>query len=414
METTEPALNRLELEEAWRSSLADREAVVQAMAARMRKVLEDSGLRPGVKARVKSFPSYFKKRIRLYQQARASGRSPIPLTDLLGVRFVCPFIGDLAKVEEELGRAFRVVEVERKGAERSFREFGYESIHLLVEIPKDLREDAPSLEAEVVEVQIRTILQEAWAEVEHELVYKAEFTPFDEPMRRKLAALNANLTLSDIIFQEIRDYQHQLSDELARRRGAFYRKIEQAIDLPFFSDIAPPAPVAPKADLDYLREYASSDDMLLAALAAHNRGDYLRAIDLYSRILAHDTRQEARAVILKHRAMAYFSESRYDESLEDFSKALELDPRCYKSAYYRGVIHSIRARYAEAIVDFDRALDIHPYHFYSLMRRAQAFFHLADYPRALADCDAAQSINPDDDHSRRLGDLLRSRLADHS
>ena len=104
-----------------------------------------------------------------------------------------------------------MLDVERKGSERSFREFGYESIHLLVELPEDLREEARGFDRPAFEVQLRTILQEAWAEVEHELVYKAEFTPFDEPMKRKLAALNANLSLSDIIFQEILDYQRRLN-----------------------------------------------------------------------------------------------------------------------------------------------------------------------------------------------------------
>jgi putative GTP pyrophosphokinase len=70
-------------------------------------------------------------------------------------------------------------------------------------LPDDLANGLSFLDPPVCEVQVRTILQDAWAEVEHELVYKAEFTPFDEPMKRKLAALNANLTLSDMLFQEI-------------------------------------------------------------------------------------------------------------------------------------------------------------------------------------------------------------------
>ena len=99
-----------------------------------------------------------------------------------------------------------------------------------------MKDEELRLESTAFEVQLRTILQEAWAEVEHELVYKAEFTPFDEPMKRKLAALNANLSLSDIIFQEILDYQRRLTSELERRRSAFYGKIEDVMDRPLELD----------------------------------------------------------------------------------------------------------------------------------------------------------------------------------
>jgi putative GTP pyrophosphokinase len=38
-------------------------------------------------------------------------------------------------------------------------------------------------------VQLRTILQDAWAEVEHELIYKSDIKLPNASIRRKLAAL---------------------------------------------------------------------------------------------------------------------------------------------------------------------------------------------------------------------------------
>jgi putative GTP pyrophosphokinase len=163
---------------------------------------------PTVKSRTKDFASFYKKYLRLLNQTSRDGKPPV-ITDLIGIRIICPFIEDLALVEEALKRKFEVLEVERKGSEHSFKEFGYQSTHLLITIPAGLIETQGMQDCGVAEVQIRTILQDAWAEVEHELVYKAEFTPFDDPMKRKLAAVNASLFLADIIFQEIRDYQRQ-------------------------------------------------------------------------------------------------------------------------------------------------------------------------------------------------------------
>ncbi len=394
----------------------------------MRDKLEDEGLRPSIKGRIKSFDSYYKKYIRLLKQARLSGRPPLAINDLIGLRIVCPFLGDLAVVERAIGKSFTVLETERKGAERSFREFGYESIHLLIALPEELGAARSGLDVHSCEIQLRTILQEAWAEVEHELVYKAEFTPFDEPMKRKLAALNANLSLSDIIFQEIREYQRRLSDELARRRSVFYAKVEESIDTPFHEGSAsrrafavaggapPPADYPGTArGLEEERDLpdrpeASLDDLLLEALYAHNRGDYGRAIAIYGRILETHPPKEAATVVAKHRGMAFFSESRYAEAIRDFTMTLEYDPNCYKAAYFRGVAHSVLGQYGAALEDFDTSLRINPFQFFATYRRAQAYWHLGDYPKVVADCEAALRIEPGQAQAEELKSMALGRL----
>lgn len=383
------------------------------MDGRLREALEKDGLQPIVKGRVKGFDSWYAKRIRLLRNARAAGKAPIPITDLVALRIVCPFLGDLALAEDSLCSSFRVLEVERKGSERSFREFGYESIHLLVELPEELRADARGFDGPVVEVQLRTILQEAWAEVEHELVYKAEFTPFDEPMKRKLAALNANLSLSDIIFQEILDYQRKLTSQLEKRRSSFYGKIEDSMDRPLEAAASPAREERriERRELGSSRAQATSmDDLLLAALSAHNREDYEAAARIYSEILAQKPGRDIAAVIYKHRGMAYFSRSLYKEAIADFGSSLELAPGDHKAAYYRGVVKSVLQDFVGAIGDFDLALDIHPYHFFSFYRRAMAYWHLGDYAQALSDAESALRLEPGNAQAERLRELALAKM----
>jgi len=412
MENTEPISSRASLERAYKSNKKILESVLAEMVSRMQGTLDAAGLFPAYKNRIKTFQSYFAKKIKFMRDAASNGTDPLPITDLLAVRIICPFIGDLDRVEKALAGRFTVREVERKGAERSFKEFGYESTHLLLEIPADLLKGTSFIDPPVCEVQIRTILQDAWAEVEHELVYKAEFTPFDDPMKRKLAALNANLTLSDMLFQEIRDYQHQLTNELAKRRVAFFKKIEDAIDKDLYANFKEiPAAGGEEAKTPaWLGPWKSLDDLLLEALNAHNRADYVRAIDIYSHILAMNPKPEIRALIFKHRGMAFFAESRYDEAREDFSATMDIDPKCYKAAYYRGVAHSVKQNYSAAIDDFNTALAIHPYHFYSTYRRAQAYYHIEDYPKALADCDSALELEPENESLKKLKGMVLKKL----
>jgi len=412
MDAIETVTSRSVLEKAYKANYASVERMLAAMLSGIQGTIEAAGLSPAYKRRIKSFQSYFSKRIKLMRDAVKNGIEPLHITDLIAVRIICPFIGDLQRVEDALSTRFSIKEVERKGSERSFKEFGYESTHLLLEIPEDILCNNDYLDPPVCEVQIRTILQDAWAEVEHELVYKAEFTPFDDPMRRKLAALNANLTLSDMLFQEIRDYQHQLTNELAKRRVAFFRKIEDAIDKDLytsFKENSRSTVDSPKQP-SWLGPWKSLDDLLLEALNAHNRSDHVRAIDIYSHILAMDPKPEIRALIHKHRGMAYFSESRYDEALEDFTATLELDATSYKAAYYRGVVHSVKQNYSAAIDDFNKALEIQPYHFYSTYRRAQAYYHFEDYPMALADCNTALELEPEHESLKKLKNMVLRKL----
>lgn len=395
------------------------EKALSELLSRVGKTLRKAGLRLTLKGRVKDFDSLYEKKLRLLRKAHHEGGPPLPVNDVIALRAVCPFLGDLQIAERALCESFEVVEIERKGAERSFREFGYESIHVLAAIPEALMPLCEGLERPIFEIQLRTILQEAWAEVEHELVYKAEFTPFDEPMKRKLAALNANLTLSDIIFQEILEYQKKLNGQLSRRRSAFHEKIEDVADAPGISPeitLADGAPDASPQSSGPAAACVTDDDgdmdrLLLQALEAHNAGDFCRAVALYTRIIAKRPGKEAAAVLYKHRGMAHFAQSRYREALEDFSSCLELDPECYKAAYYRGVVKAVLQDHQGAVQDYGAALRIHPYHFFSRYRRAVAWWRLGDAAQALSDCESALHLQPENATVRALRDRIRATMS---
>jgi putative GTP pyrophosphokinase len=362
---------------------------------------------PTVKGRAKDFNSFFKKYIRLLKNNHQDSGLPL-ITDLIGIRIVCPFIEDLAGVEALIKKTFEVIEVERKGSQYSFKEFGYESTHLLIKIPQEIMEKRGKADCAVAEIQIRTILQNAWAEVEHELVYKAEFTPFDDPMKRKLAAVNASLSLADIIFQEIRGYQRQLNGELEKRRGTFFQKIEESTDALLFSaekpvqkENVPPAPLLSSETID---------DLLLNALYAHNKNQFGDAIAFYTRILELKPDNTVSSLIYKHRGMANFAQSQYQDAIEDFTKALELDSASYKAAYYRGVVNSVLKEYSGAIDDFTLSLKINPYQSFCLFRRGQAYYHIEDYPQALGDSDASLALDPGSEIVRKFKSLLMKKL----
>ncbi len=392
-----------------------RMSVVKDLHERIEIILEGLPSRPSIKSRLKDFDSFFKKYVRLLKSTDCEDGKPI-IADLMGIRVICPFMEDLHHVEETLKKSFEIVEIERKGSDYSFKEFGYESTHIIIRIPVDILKKYGDCGSDMAEIQIRTILQDAWAEVEHELVYKAEFTPFDDPLKRKLAAVNATLSLVDIVFQEIREYQRQLNRQLGKRRDSFFKKIEDSTDKLIFTEGEIPFPedddkisIIPSSQ-DYPVPGGSLDDMLLNALYAHNKNEFSRAIHIYSQILEADPPDSIKALIYKHRGMAYFAQSKYQEAIDDFSRVLEYDPKAYKAPYYRGIVYSVFQNYSKAIDDFSYSLDINPYQSFCLFRRGQAYYHVNDYPKALSDCENALVLDPGSEPIKKFRGLVLEKL----
>jgi len=384
--------NRRVLEAQYEADRPVYERILNQLAERFRPWFDAIELHPSVKQRVKTFGSWFDKVLRKIRHGTAPDQ--VQIHDVLGLRIVCPFLEDVRRIEDLIHKHFTVLEEEKKGAPKSFKEFGYDSTHFLVALPADLLEGTNLTDPPPCEIQVRTILQDAWAEVEHELVYKSKFLPFDQPLKRKMAALNANLTLSDIIFQEIREYQRQLNFELEKRRRQFADPKEG----PSAED---------KEDMHPTVE--NLDQALLEALGAHNRKTYKKAINLYSAILRQGPQAFVQSLVLAHRGMAYFAEGLYENALDDFDKALQFDPNNAKAFYYRGTVRQALDDHEAAVEDFTSSLELVPYQFDPLMARATSRNRLGQWSNALEDCDAALDLAPEDTHALELRRQLVQR-----
>jgi putative GTP pyrophosphokinase len=387
---------------------------LEAFQTRLKAALADSEVHFTMKYRVKTFDSYYGKLLKRKTRERRTGEA-IPIHDIMGTRVVCPFLDDVEVVELYLRDAFAVHEIERKGAGRAFSEFGYSSTHLLLEIPTDIRERFSGLNLEIAEVQVRTFLQDAWAEVEHELIYKNSnnITPMDEPLRRKLAALNANLSLSDDIFQEIRDYQRRLHCELNKRRYSFTAQLDEI--KPGLTAATPrtgPAEGGAEADDDGAPELASNnkDQLLLNALNAHNEKNFPLAIRIYTKILEQGCPAYIRALVLIHRGKAYFSQSNYGDARNDFAAAAECEPTNNRAFYHIGVVDRVLGDNNSALDALQSCIGINPFHVDALFAISGVYFDSGDYAGALEYCENALRVEPESSAVKEFRKLVISRM----
>jgi len=104
------------------------------------------------------------------------------LSDVAGVRIICPFPEDVYMLEEALLRQDDLKLIERKDYIAKPKENGYRSLHLIVEVPIFLMKEKRYVR---VEIQFRTIAMDFWASLEHQLKYKKN-RPEEEELNMEL------------------------------------------------------------------------------------------------------------------------------------------------------------------------------------------------------------------------------------
>lgn len=142
------------------------------------------------------------------------------LTDLSGIRVIVYVETDVAKAVSLIRSAFRVDEENsvNKDSSLSVKEAGYRSVHLVCDIGpgREGLKEYGGLAALKFEVQVRTVLQHAWAELEHDKNYKFQ-GGLPHGMQRQLYLHAGLLELADRgldrLSQEIDQYAETLREK---------------------------------------------------------------------------------------------------------------------------------------------------------------------------------------------------------
>ncbi|NIV96631.1 hypothetical protein GWN42_28555, partial [candidate division KSB1 bacterium] len=122
--------DRSKVKEIYEWQLKTHKASLQKLAQSIRMILEQQGLSPAIKYRIKNFDAYYDK---LRKLNSTNGKHRLnTINDFFGLRIVCPFLEDIETVSSLIATHFELLETERKANQHSFREFGYDSVHLAV------------------------------------------------------------------------------------------------------------------------------------------------------------------------------------------------------------------------------------------------------------------------------------------
>ena len=139
------------------------------------------------------------------------------VTDICGIRVITYFEDDVDKVANAIEEEFDIDE-ENSVDKRALLDpdrFGYLSLHYVVSLSAVRAEllEYRRFKGLKAEIQVRSILQHAWAEIEHDLGYKTALgVPHD--IRREFSRLAGLLEIADREFTGIRDRLKQYETEV--------------------------------------------------------------------------------------------------------------------------------------------------------------------------------------------------------
>lgn len=175
----------------------------------LKEIFEESGIKiEGIKSRIKTKTSLKDKIIRKLKDPEIKNpyKNLDSITDILGIRIVVFFAEDIHKVIEMLNKELVEDKEHSNSRNYEFDRFGYLSEHQIVEFGYDRLQQTEYKKYKNIkfEVQIRTVLQDVWAEINHSLEYKSKNILTYEK-KRMLRRLAATLELLDDTFKDFKD-----------------------------------------------------------------------------------------------------------------------------------------------------------------------------------------------------------------
>jgi ppGpp synthetase/RelA/SpoT-type nucleotidyltranferase len=206
--------------ERWLSERSIYEKLLQRVITTLKQQLRTNGMSAPVTGRTKDTPNLLKKLLK-------KGYGYERVTDKAAARVVVQFRNETEGVLRLVENSFDILRKEDKAEALGHNKVGYSGVHYDVRLKTStLGVDDTSLSELQCEIQVHTLCQNLWADMDHELGYKPS-QPIPDDLRRQIYLLNALLEVADRNFTSI-------SREIAKLPGADAMRLLKSLERHFY------------------------------------------------------------------------------------------------------------------------------------------------------------------------------------
>ncbi len=181
----------------------------------IKRLLEDKDIYyHSIENRAKSIESFRRK------AKKDKYKKPLKeITDLAGVRIITLFEKDVYEISDLIKEVFKIdyVNSEDKADLLDADKMGYKSVHYIGTLTDELIDlkEFDIFKNLKFEIQIRSILQHAWAEIEHDRNYKLKGN-LPKHLQRRFYSLSGMLEMADrefnLLAKEVDDYKEKVKE----------------------------------------------------------------------------------------------------------------------------------------------------------------------------------------------------------
>ncbi|RKY31419.1 MAG: hypothetical protein DRP74_04965 [Candidatus Omnitrophota bacterium] len=122
-----------------------------------------------------------------------------------------------------------------------------------------------------------------------------------------------------------------------------------------------------------------------------SRGDFTRALNDYNKAIEINPGFDD---AYNNRGFLYTKKGESEQAIHDFNKAIKVNPEPYLAYYNRGNAHRVQGNYEKAIRDYSRSIDIRPDFALAYYNRATIYYAINNLDRAIADYTQAIKAEP--------------------
>ena len=107
-----------------------------------------------------------------------------------------------------------------------------------------------------------------------------------------------------------------------------------------------------------------------------------------------------------YQGIEHIRQGNKDSAIEDFTKAIEIDPGYYYAYYNRALVYYRSGNLVDCLADYNKAIELNPENVYWTIERGFLYMEIGEREKALIDLERSQELGIPYEYRERVEEAL--------